>query len=37
MSRALAATITGSLIGFLLAGLVCWVWLSTIDGMQLDT
>lgn len=34
--RRFAAVIAGSLIGLVFAALVCWVWLSTVDGHSLD-
>lgn len=34
--RAFAAVTLGSLAGLVLAALVCWVWLATVDGHSLD-
>ena len=34
--RAFGAVVTGSLVGVAVTALVCWVWLSTVDGHSLD-
>lgn len=36
MIRCWAATVAGSLTGVVVAALICWVWLATVDGHSLD-
>lgn len=36
MIRCLAIVAAGSVTGVALAALICWIWLATIDGKQLD-
>lgn len=37
MIRAFATTIAASLAGLALAAFICWLWLATVDGKQLNS
>lgn len=36
VTRAFATTIAASLAGLALAAFICWLWLATVDGVEID-